>query len=47
MGGVVGGGRWLVVPLGGAVVGAMGCAYGGGCWLCGFVVAWVVRVINK
>ena len=42
----MGGGRWLVVPLGGAVVGAMGCADSGGCLLCGFVVAWVVRIKN-
>ena len=44
MGGAVVGGRWLVVPLGGVVVGAMGCASGGGCWLCGFAVTWVVRI---
>ena len=40
----MGEGQWLVVPLGGAVVGAMSCTGGGGCWLCGFVVAWVVRI---
>ena len=44
MGGAVVEGRWLVVLLGGVVVGAMSCASGGGCWLCGFVVAWVVRI---
>ena len=44
----MGGGQWLVVSLGGAMVGvmgcAMGCASGRGCRLCGFVVAWVVRI---
>ena len=40
----MGGGRWLVVPLGGVVVSAMGCADGGGYWLYGFIVAWVVRI---
>ena len=44
MDGAVGGGRWLVVSLGGVVIGTMGCVSGGGCWLCGFVVAWVVRI---
>ena len=30
--------------LGCAVVGAMGCAGGGGHWLCGFMLACVVRI---
>ena len=30
--------------LGCAVVGAMGCAGGGGRWLCGFMLACVVRI---
>ena len=40
----MGGGWWLVVPLDGAMVGAMGCAGGGGRWLCGFMLACVVRI---
>ena len=43
----MGGGRWLVVPLGGVVVSAMGCAGDGGHWLYGFMVAWVVRIKNN
>ena len=47
MDGAVGGGRWLVMSLGGVVIGTMGCVNGGGCWLCGFVVAWVVRITKN
>ena len=43
----MGGGWWLVVPLGGVVVSAMGCAGDVGHWLYGFMVAWVVRIKNN
>ena len=30
--------------VGCAMVGAIGCISGGSRWLCGFVMAWVVRI---